>query len=58
MHVIETMITPHQLDKACHLSLRIESGGAVVRIPGLESQGCEFDSHWVSIQATMGKLLT
>ena len=36
----------------------VECGGAVVRAPGLESQGCEFDSHWVSTLATLGKLLT
>ena len=31
---------------------------AEVRAPGLESQGCEFYSHWVSTLATLGKLLT
>ena len=36
----------------------VESGGTVVRAPALESQSCEFDSHWVSILATLGKLLT
>ena len=36
----------------------VECGGAVVRAPALESQGCEFDSHWVSTLATLGKLLT
>ena len=35
-----------------------ECGGTVVRTPGLESQGCEFDSHCVSTLATLGKLLT
>ena len=35
-----------------------ECGGAVVRTPALESQGCEFDSNWVSTLATLGKLLT
>ena len=38
--------------------LYMECGGAVVRAPGLESQGCEFDSHWVSTLATLGKLFT
>ena len=36
----------------------VECGGAVVRAPALRSRGCEFDSHWVSTLATLGKLLT
>ena len=36
----------------------VECGGAVVRAPALKSQGCEFNSHWVSTLATLGKLLT
>ena len=40
------------------LCLYVEYGGAVVRTPGLKSQGCEFDSHWGSTLATLGKLLT
>ena len=37
--------------------LSVECGCAVVRASVLESQGCEFDSHWVSALATLGKLL-
>ena len=40
------------------LLLHILCGGTVVRAPALESQCCEFDSHWVSTLATLGKLLT
>ena len=41
-----------------HSVVYMECGGTVVRAPALESQGCEFDSHWVSTLATLGKLLT
>ena len=41
-----------------HVILIVECGGAVVRALALESQGCEFESQWVSTLATLGKLLT
>ena len=36
----------------------MECSGAVVRAPVLESHDCEFDSHWASTPAALGKLLT
>ena len=41
-----------------NININMECGCAVVRTPALESQGCEFDFHWVSTLATLGKLLT
>ena len=41
---------------SCAYPQYVECGGAVVRAPALEFQG--FDSHWVSMLSTLGKLLT
>ena len=40
------------------LFLHMECGGAVVRASALGSKDCEFDSHWASTLATLGKLFT